>query len=213
MSADIFIGPIFYFRLKHMVAEKYARDIGPKVSLTRQPTAGRRKGGGLRIGEMERDSVLSHGVSKFMQESMTVRSDNYNIPVCQNCGTIAVYNPSVKNRILYCKLCNNNTNIVQVNLPYAFKLLIQELEAMNIQLRINTEKLNYVDNNTNMLDLISFEDENSSEQSGGAYKNIFMDIYDNFKNRLTSLFEKKEEVEEVRRREVEEVEEEGKNNR
>jgi DNA-directed RNA polymerase II subunit RPB2 len=179
LETEIFIGPTFYFRLKHMVAEKmHARDIGPKVSLTRQPTAGRRKGGGLRIGEMERDSVLSHGITKFMKESMTIRSDNYTWPVCQNCGSLAIYNPNKKNFILECRNCNTNKNIVQVNTPYCFKLLVQELETMGLQLRLNTDKLNYIDNETYIdFDMITFEDSIDNDiMSGGNLSNESNDI-------------------------------------
>ena len=78
ISTEIFLGPTFYFRLKHMVAEKInSRGVGKVVGLTRQPTEGRRKGGGLRIGEMERDTVLSHGISNFIKESMMERSDSF----------------------------------------------------------------------------------------------------------------------------------------
>ena len=177
IDTQIFIGPTFYFRLKHMVAEKmHARDIGPKVSLTRQPTAGRRKGGGLRIGEMERDSVLSHGISKFMKESMTIRSDDYKWPVCQNCGTLAIYNPNKNNYILECRNCNSNKNIVEVHTPYCFKLLVQELETMGLQMRLNTDGLNYIDNNTYMnFDMITYEDNNDNMNggSGGGVNNMF----------------------------------------
>ena len=143
LDCEIFIGPTYYFRLKHMVAEKmHSRSTGPKVSLTRQPTAGRRKGGGLRIGEMERDSVLSHGISQFMQESMMERSDKYEWVVCKKCGTLATFNENGNNKILHCNLCNTDT-LVKIQTPYSFKLLVQELEAMNIQMRINTEKVNF----------------------------------------------------------------------
>jgi len=136
LNCEIFIGPTFYFRLKHMVAEKmHSRSTGPKVSLTRQPTAGRRKGGGLRIGEMERDSVLSHGISSFMQESMMERSDKYSWVISKKTGVIYPFNPSIKNRIH-----KDNEELVQVNTPYSFKLLVQELEAMGIQMRLNTDK-------------------------------------------------------------------------
>ena len=174
IETQIFIGPTFYFRLKHMVAEKmHARDIGPKASLTRQPTAGRRKGGGLRIGEMERDSVLSHGISKFMKESMTIRADDYKWPVCQNCGTLAIYNPNKKNYILECRNCDSNKNIVEINTPYCFKLLVQELETMGLQMRLNTDGLNYIDNNTYMnFDMITYEDNNDSNNMNGGGNNV-----------------------------------------
>jgi DNA-directed RNA polymerase II subunit RPB2 len=86
MHTEIFIGPTYYFRLKHMVAEKInARGKGPMTQLTRQPTGGRRKEGGLRIGEMERDSLISHGIAGFIQESMMERSDKYRWQVCKRC--------------------------------------------------------------------------------------------------------------------------------
>jgi DNA-directed RNA polymerase II subunit RPB2 len=182
LDTQIFIGPTFYFRLKHMVAEKmHARDIGPKVSLTRQPTAGRRKGGGLRIGEMERDSVLSHGISNFMRESMTIRSDNYKWPICQNCGTLAIYNPNKNNYILECRNCNNNKNIVEVNTPYCFKLLVQELETMGLQMRLNTDALNYIDNEKNIdFDMIELEDNINNQQMTGG--DILSNVFDRIKN-------------------------------
>lgn len=133
IGCEIFIGPTFYFRLKHMVAEKmHARDIGPKVSLTRQPTAGRRKGGGLRIGEMERDSLLSHGLSQFIQESMTKRSDDYKWYISKKNGTI------VNNKFNF-----NNDDIIAINTPYCFKLLTQELQTMGLQMRLNTDKIKF----------------------------------------------------------------------
>jgi len=145
IDCEIFIGPTFYFRLKHMVAEKmnvrgHDRDKSelPKVLLTRQPTSGRRKGGGLRIGEMERDSVLSHGISLFIKESMMERSDKYKWAICKRCGTSSIYNP--RKRIYYCSLCNKD-DLAIIETPYSFKLLLQELNAMGIELRLNTEYL------------------------------------------------------------------------
>ncbi len=139
IDTEIFIGPTYYFRLKHMVAEKInSRGIGAMTQLTRQPTEGRRKGGGLRIGEMERDTVLSHGISMFLKESMMERSDKYMWCACKRCGTLIALN--ITNDINVCKNCNND-DIVAIQTPYAFKLLIQEFEAMGIQLRLNTDEL------------------------------------------------------------------------
>ena len=147
IQTEIFMGPIFYMRLKHMVADKinargHDRDKNelPKVMLTRQPTAGKRKGGGLRIGEMERDSIISHGTSLFLQESMMERSDKYKWPICKNCGIQAIYNPNKKNRIVKCSYCGKD-NLALVQTPYSFKLLTQELQTMGIDLRLNTERL------------------------------------------------------------------------
>jgi len=147
INCEIFIGPTYYFRLKHMVDDKLNvrgldRDKNelPKVMLTRQPTSGRRKGGGLRIGEMERDSVLSHGLSLFIKESMMERSDQFKWAICKRCGVLSTYNPSRKNRLLKCNLCNKD-NLCVIETPYSFKLLIQELEAMGVELRLNIDKL------------------------------------------------------------------------
>ena len=139
IETEIFIGPTYYFRLKHMVAEKInSRGTGKVTGLTRQPTEGRRKGGGLRIGEMERDTILSHGISMFIQESMMERSDKYAWAVCKKCGTLVALNISLN--INECNNCNND-DISVIKTPYAFKLLIQEFEAMGIQMRINTENV------------------------------------------------------------------------
>ncbi len=139
MNTEIFIGPTYYFRLKHMVAEKInARGTGPTMQLTRQPTGGRRNAGGLRIGEMERDSLISHGISRFIKESMMERSDKYRWRVCNNCGTIPVYNSKIKNS--YCKNCGN-TQINTIETPYSFKLLNQEFEPMGVQIRYNCDNV------------------------------------------------------------------------
>jgi hypothetical protein len=137
IDTEIFIGPTYYFRLKHMVAEKInSRGIGKVMGLTRQPTEGRRKGGGLRIGEMERDTVLSHGISNFIKESMMERSDKFSWCICKRCGTLVAFN--MKENINLCKNCNND-DVAVIQTPYAFKLFIQELETMGIQPRLNTE--------------------------------------------------------------------------
>jgi hypothetical protein len=137
IETEIFIGPTYYFRLKHMVAEKInSRGIGKVMGLTRQPTEGRRKGGGLRIGEMERDTVLSHGISNFIKESMMERSDKFSWCICKRCGTLVAFN--IKENINLCKNCNND-DVAVIQTPYAFKLFIQELETMGIQPRLNTE--------------------------------------------------------------------------
>ena len=139
IETEIFIGPTYYFRLKHMVAEKLnARGTGKLTGLTRQPTEGRRKGGGLRIGEMERDTVLSHGISLFLKESMMERSDKYTWTACKRCGTLVAFN--ITENINMCRNCNND-DVCVIQTPYAFKLFTQELEAMGIQMRVNTEHI------------------------------------------------------------------------
>jgi DNA-directed RNA polymerase beta subunit len=134
IQTEIFIGPTYYQRLKHMVCDKiHARGSnGPIVMLTRQPSEGRARNGGLRLGEMERDCLIGHGVSEFMKEKMLDTSDNYRVFICKTCGLTANSNPS-KN-IYKCNYCKTSTDVVQVRIPYAFKLLSQELYTMNVKL-------------------------------------------------------------------------------
>jgi DNA-directed RNA polymerase II subunit RPB2 len=134
IKTEIFIGPTYYQRLKHMVADKvHSRGSnGPIVMLTRQPSEGRSKNGGLRLGEMERDCLIGHGISEFLKEKMLDTSDNYRLFICKNCGLTANANPA-KN-IYKCNHCKLSTDIVQIRIPYAFKLLSQELYTMNIKL-------------------------------------------------------------------------------
>jgi len=148
LETNIFIGPVFYQRLKHMVNDKqHSRAIGPMVNLTRQPAEGRSRDGGFRIGEMERDVMLAHGMSKFCKERMFDVSDKYSVYVCKKCGMIASYNDGDKNRayenadfsIHLCKTCDNKTDFALVNIPYAYKLLSQELQTINVVPRIITE--------------------------------------------------------------------------
>ena len=93
LQGKIFIGPTFYQRLKHMVNDKqHSRSIGPMVNLTRQPAEGRSRDGGFRIGEMERDVLIAHGMSKFCRERLFDVSDKYSVYVCKKCGLIETYN-------------------------------------------------------------------------------------------------------------------------
>ena len=159
IEAAIFMGPNYYMRLKHMVKDKINfRSLGPRTFLTKQPVSGRANDGGLRIGEMERDGVISHGASEFLRESMVDRGDKCKLAVCNNTGMLAIYNPSkdlflspmadgplqykgsVDNNNLHIETISKygrNFSIVQV--PYSLKLLMQELLAMNISMRIITE--------------------------------------------------------------------------
>lgn len=131
MEAKVFIGPTYYQRLKHMVNDKiHSRSRGPIQILTRQPVEGRSRDGGLRFGEMERDAIISHGASAFLKERLFDHSDAYNLPVCKSCGMMAVidYNTNIGT----CKLCKNERDVVNVQIPYACKLLFQELMSMSI---------------------------------------------------------------------------------
>jgi DNA-directed RNA polymerase II subunit RPB2 len=139
LETMIFIGPAYYQRLKHMVDDKmHSRAHGPKQILTRQPPEGRSRDGGLRFGEMERDCMLSHGLAQFLKERLMDTSDLYSCYVCDKCGFIAT---KMKNKEVHmCQACNNTTEISKIVVPYAFKLMIQELMCMNIAPRIRVNK-------------------------------------------------------------------------
>jgi DNA-directed RNA polymerase II subunit RPB2 len=137
-ECSVFMGPVFYQRLKHMVNDKaHSRSIGPMVNLTRQPAEGRSRDGGLRFGEMERDCMVSHGASRFTRGRMYDASDKYSVFICKKCGLIASYND--KMHIHHCRTCDNRTDFAYVEIPYACKLLFQELNTMNIAPRLMTE--------------------------------------------------------------------------
>ena len=136
LETSIFIGPAFYQRLKHMVTDKvHSRNEGPKVVLTRQPAEGRARDGGLRFGEMERDCMISHGASYFTKGRIYDASDKYQVYVCKKCGMFAIYNDNIH----MCNSCDNITDFALVKIPYACKLLFQELKTMNVVPRILTE--------------------------------------------------------------------------
>ena len=137
MECTVFMGPVFYQRLKHMVADKqHSRSIGPMVNLTRQPAEGRSRDGGLRFGEMERDAMISNGAARFTRGRLYDASDKYQVHVCKKCGLIASYNDQM--HIHHCRTCDNRTDFAYVEIPYACKLLFQELITMNIAPRVIT---------------------------------------------------------------------------
>jgi DNA-directed RNA polymerase II subunit RPB2 len=138
ITTQIFIGPTYYQRLKHMVVDKvHSRSTGPYNLLTRQPAEGRSRDGGLRIGEMERDCLLSHGMTNFLNERLFTCSDKYFVYVCDLCGMIASGNK--EKNIYNCEYCDNNNFISKVKLPYACKLFFQELISMGIVTRIESD--------------------------------------------------------------------------
>ncbi len=148
MKTEIFIGPTYYHRLKHLVEDKFhARARGPKTLLMHQPPEGRSREGGLRLGEMERDSLLAHGVSRFLKEKLLDTSDAYSTYICDLCGLFAQrlfkkdnQSHSSANDLHYCAACKNYTKISKVMIPYAFKLVLQEMMAMNIAPRIRVQQ-------------------------------------------------------------------------
>ena len=158
LNMEFFIGPCYYMRLKHMVKDKINyRAQGPRTALTRQTVQGRANDGGLRIGEMERDGIIAHGATAFLKESMLTRGDDYHIAICNTTGTIAIYNesknifisPFADGPLKFSENFENSMNLEVISkygksfsivrVPYCFKLLIHELQVMNIQMRIITE--------------------------------------------------------------------------
>ncbi|KAK0615813.1 hypothetical protein B0T17DRAFT_539277 [Bombardia bombarda] len=132
LEAYIFNGPIFYQRLKHMVQDKmHSRSRGPMAILTRQPTEGRSRDGGLRLGEMERDCLIAYGASQLLLERLMISSDGTQIDICQQCGLFGYKG--------YCQTCKSTRQVTQMTMPYAAKLLVQELISMNVGVRLQLE--------------------------------------------------------------------------
>ena len=225
IDSQIFIGPTYYMRLKHMVKDKINfRATGPRTQLTRQPVSGRANDGGLRIGEMERDVLISHGITAFLDDSMLKRGDQYYMAVCNKSGGIAIYNPD---RNLFISPMTDGpvkfvdsfdktqTNVLQVTkygrsfsvirVPYVFKLLLQELMTMGITMRLITE------DNIHQFDNMCFSN-NISLLSGIEFaniddiiKNINQQI-DNYKNDKTDKNAKWKALDEKAEREKKEAE-------
>ncbi len=132
--ARIFVGNMYYLRLRHMVANKMqARSRGPIQLLTRQPTEGKAKDGGLRLGEMEKDTFIAHGASLLLKERFD--SDKIVIPICEQCGLVAIED-HYKNR-KYCLMCGEDIEISSIEMSYAFKLLLDEFRSLGIYPRLN----------------------------------------------------------------------------
>jgi hypothetical protein len=174
LNSDIFIGPTYYMRMKHMTKDKINyRGTGPRTVLTRQSVDGRANDGGLRIGEMERDALIGNGMSHFLSESFLKRGDEYYVAICNQTGMIAIYNEaqniflspfadgpiqfasglekdSFGMRIKTVSRFGRSFSIVKI--PYSLKLLIQELQTMNVVTRIIT------DDNISQLSSLSYSD-------------------------------------------------------
>ncbi|MEM4841576.1 MAG: DNA-directed RNA polymerase subunit B, partial [Nanopusillaceae archaeon] len=128
-KVKIYIGSVYYLRLKFMAANKlHARALGPVTLLTRQPTEGRSKEGGLRYGEMESEVLAAHGASLLLREAMS--SDDVIVPICETCGSVAIED-DIKHR-LYCPLCGETEKISKIKTSYAFLLLIRQLISIGI---------------------------------------------------------------------------------
>nr|QGX47696.1 DNA-directed RNA polymerase II second largest subunit [Fusarium xyrophilum]QGX47697.1 DNA-directed RNA polymerase II second largest subunit [Fusarium xyrophilum]QGX47698.1 DNA-directed RNA polymerase II second largest subunit [Fusarium xyrophilum] len=140
LRAQVFFGPTYYQRLRHMVDDKiHARARGPVQIMTRQPVEGRARDGGLRFGEMERDCMIAHGAAAFLKERLFEVSDAFRVHVCEICGLMTPI-ANLSKQSFECRPCKNKTKIAQIHIPYAAKLLFQELQAMNIAARMFTNR-------------------------------------------------------------------------
>ncbi|KAF8183789.1 hypothetical protein K438DRAFT_1838592 [Mycena galopus ATCC 62051] len=132
LEAYVYFGPIYYQKLKHMVMDKmHARARGPRATLTRQPTEGRSREGGLRLGEMERDCLIGYGATQLLLERLMISSDKFEVNACAKCGLMG-YNG-------WCTYCKSSKQMAQLTIPYAAKLLFQELMAMNVVPRLRLD--------------------------------------------------------------------------
>ena len=140
-ECKVFMGPTYYQRLRHMAEDKdHARSRGPVQMLSRQPTEGRSRDGGLRFGEMERDTLISHGAAEFLKDRLLDNSDPSHLTICGKCGLIAqpsARNTLVRNRLPYCRICDSTQQVRTMQCPVAFRLLVHELLAMNILIRFS----------------------------------------------------------------------------
>ncbi|CAK9133652.1 unnamed protein product [Ilex paraguariensis] len=153
LTCEIFIGPVYYQRLRHMVSDKYqVRSTGTVDQVTRQPIKGRKRGGGIRFGEMERDSLLAHGAAYLLHDRLHTSSDHHFADVCSLCGSILTTTliqpqkravreigglpPGRSPKKVFCNACETSKGMETVAMPYVFRFLAAELAAMNIKMTL-----------------------------------------------------------------------------
>ena len=147
MKAEIFFGIIHYQRLRHMVSDKYqVRSTGPIDCVTRQPVKGRKKGGGVRFGEMERDSLLSHGATYLLQDRLFHGSDKSKCTLCVGCGSFLsprnmVTNDMVDSSRPMCVVCKSADSVQEYEVPFIFLHLVKELASINIKVKLGNKIL------------------------------------------------------------------------
>lgn len=144
-ECDIFMGVVYYQRLRHMVSDKFqVRTTGPVHNLTQQPIKGRKRAGGIRFGEMERDSLISHGASFLLQDRLFNCSDASSTNVCTGCGSVfsPILLPAEEGGVTdeghpTCRMCDDGSKVTTVAVPYVFRYLMAELLAMNVKLTLD----------------------------------------------------------------------------
>jgi DNA-directed RNA polymerase II subunit RPB2 len=198
IESEIFMGPTYYMRLKHMVKDKINfRSLGPRNVMTRQAVSGRANDGGLRIGEMERDGVISHGAAAFLQDSMMERGDKFKVAVCNKTGFMAIYNenknlffsPIADGPIKFSGSLETDDmrlNVVTrfgrdfsiIHVPYSFKLLLQELQTMNVQMRLITDSnIEHIENMKFSDNIFKLSNITPSDNTTEDFRKVRSEIY------------------------------------
>ena len=220
IQANIYMGPTYYMRLKHMVKDKINyRARGPNQQLTRQPVQGRANDGGLRVGEMERDAICAHGLAYFLNESFLVRGDEYYMAICNKTGAIAIYNeeknlfisPYADGPIKFNTNTDGSMNIKNLTrfgrsfsllrIPYSFKLLIQELQVMNINMKIitdeNVDQLLSMSYSNNIAKLLNKKEDRTTDNINNIiseYKQKILNINRNARQEQNRNYKQEENI-------------------
>ncbi len=231
LSSKIFIGPTYYMRLKHIVKDKinYRAD-GPRNVLTRQTVQGRANDGGLRIGEMERDGIIANGMASFLKDSFMIRGDKFSLAICNNSGGIAIYNvsrdefysPLIDGEVKFDEPIREDSKlkVIQkygldfsiIKIPYCLKLLIQEIQSMNISIRLITEdNINNLMNMNKDIQKINLKNRKNIEIPENSTKdnilNTDIDLSDSLKYKDLDGLEDNDENVEIDQLELPEIDE------